>query len=306
MITLPAPSQLFPREDNLLHPGLRIVDEVNQIRSAWAQSPPFTLIVPTTNIAEGALVLGETEYNYPTDNGAPIPILTARRFGPGKVICLSAAPVWRMGFQSTETQIAELRLMLFVDGCAQWLTALDDLAPVRISPEREVFSRGEKISFRATAYDQGYKPLKGVTGEIELINKDKSDTAFSTLKEIADGRFRAVFEGVTPGTYTYQGQLRREGAFLKSETGTIEVTPYSLEERRLNPDFSALRGLARETSGKYFHLSEGAEIGEYFSGEKKSLNMAFDIPLRDNWRLLALFVIALGAEWILRKRYHLL
>jgi len=312
------------RGEHLLHPALRIAAEGENVREVWRSFPPFVSVAPLTEIISDsgeALVLAESDYQIQTpgpevSNSAtadtnsseskPVALLVAQKRGAGKVLELNGAPLWRMAFQSVETAVTARHFSEFVNGAINWLSVTEDISPVKIEPERPIYARGEIVVFSGSAFDQSYRALDGYSGDVFLYGPDSADTLVATLQGAGDGVYRAEFSGLTPGTYRFEGRSFVDGEAIKTDTGRIQITHYSLEQRETTPNFGALQTIARETGGKYAHISNINELESTLTGAPVAVSEEVEIPLRGDWRFLAVFIIALSVEWFIRKRLQLL
>lgn len=306
-VTLRA-TALTVRAENILHPALRISDGTGDVRADWKEFAPFAYVAPLTEKVAGALSLGESDYQALSEAGdkSAISLLSSVRQGNGKILCLNGGPIWRMAFQSIDTDAARSRFSAFVNGAVSWLAITEDISPVTIQPERDVFSRGEPVLFSATAFDRGYRELENVEGEVYLYSEDLKDTLVASLEKIGAGLYRAAFDGVTPGAYRFEGRALSSGAPVKTDTGSIQITPYSLEERETTPRFAVLQSISGQTGGRFLHISQADQLTEALPGAPIAVAESVEIPFRGPWQFLLVFILALSLEWALRKRYQLL
>jgi hypothetical protein len=303
-------SALFTQNDaNILHPLMRITEPGEDLRQAWAKFPPMSEIAPLTQLAEGAMILADAGFDMPALSGGGLSrpaLIATRNLKRGKVALINGAPLWRMGFQSIDTKGATRRFNSLINGAVNWLSVSEDVSPLEVRPERDVFARGESVGFSASALDVGYQPLENVTGEVALYSEDGRDTIVTSLSALGDGLFRAEFDGVSPGAYRFEGRIDVAGSAVKTDSGRIEIGQYSLEQRQMAPDFAALQSLSQRTGGSYTHMSEVTNLTEMLPSASISLAEHIELPLRGHWIFLALFITSLGAEWLLRKRNQLL
>ncbi len=312
------------RGEHILHPALRIAGKDENVRDVWRSFPPFVSVAPLTELVSDsgeALVLAESDYQIQTPgaevaNGAvtdtnsseskPVALLVAQKRGAGKVLELNGSPVWRMAFQSVETEQTAQHFSEFINGAINWLAVTEDISPVKIEPERPIYARGEVAVFSGSAFDQSYRALDGYSGDVFLYSADGADTLVATLQSAGEGMYRAEFNGLTPGTYRFEGRSSVDGELIKTDTGRIQITQYSLEQRQTTPDFGVLQTIAQKTGGKYAHLSNVNELEQTLTGAPVKVSEEVEIPLRGDWRFLAVFILALSVEWFIRKRLQLL
>lgn len=292
-----------PDESYLFHPAVRIADSRRGIRDAWSSLPNFESLVQTDSTAPNSEIYVTAGLG---DNDASFPILGCRRFGPGKVITSAAAPFWHWAFfgYGFGGNDAEYRQLL--NGIINWLSLQEDSDPVRITPDKNVFTRGEKIGFNASVYDLGFRPIESATGYITIVGNNTSDSTVLQLLEVKDGSYRAELDLLPPGLYNYTGRVEKEGKLLKETTGQIAVETFSAEEFQIKPDFSTLAAISQNTGGAFYTL---ADIGKLYGAIDTGLiykSEKSEIVLWNKFWLLVIFVLALGLEWLLRKKYQLI
>ncbi len=248
-----------PSEGNLYHPSLRVADNNSAIRQTWAELPPFEMLVASDSISPNATILAIAS-GLKNRDGSQIPILGFSRKGPGKILAVAAQPFWNFGFINIGFGDSDNAYTQFIEGTANWLTIDEDLDPVRIIPEKNIFSRGEPVRFDGFAFDLGYRPIPEVTGTVELIGDDNKYQADLLLLE--NGTYRAVFQNVKPGRYSYQASFTKDGQILKDVSGQIEVSSFSLEEYNTDGDPVALQLIASMSGGSYYKFSEFDKLTE--------------------------------------------
>jgi hypothetical protein len=290
-----------PAEGNLFHPAVRLADDRAAIRDRWAKQPPFRMIVLCDQTVDDSTVLA---YTPPIFGNQRWPVLGYRRVGPGKVIASTALPFWNWRFVTVGLGDDPAAYNALVEGTASWLTITDDFDPVRIVPEKLVFTRGEAVRFDGYANDLGFRPLPDVSGEVTLTDKS-GETFEADMSELAPGRLRATLNQLSPGTYDFRASLEQGGRELKTVTGSIQVESYSLEEFDQSGDPATLQALARLSGGTYYTFREfDAALAAMNLNPIKEIESG-EFTLWGNLWLLLVFVAALSVEWLLRKLNHL-
>jgi hypothetical protein len=288
-----------PAEGNLFHPTLRLGDDRSAIRAAWADLPPFQSLVPCDQIAPDAVVLARVAGSG--DSPVRLPVLGYRRVGPGKVLASAGLPFWPWGFVSLGLGEDDANYGRFLEGTSSWLTVADDFDPVRILPEKKVFTRGESVRFDGFAYDQGFRPIPNATGYVRLESEATEDPIEADLIAVREGAYAAEFSGLAPGAYKYQGRFDKDGRLLREVSGEILVESFSLEEydRRGNP--ALLTALAQESGGKYYRAEDFDRAVEDLDLAPAEIKTTSELPLWGAPWLLLTMILALATEWILRK-----
>jgi len=293
-----------PAENNLFHPAVRLADSRTGIREAWNNLPPFKSLVRCDVIDPSSTQLVYAAIpSLPSDR---TPILGFRRFGPGKLLANAALPFWTWSFQNIGFGGSDSTYASFVNGTVRWLTTRDDFDPIRVAPEREVFSRGEPVRFDAYAYDQGYRPIPGVTGTVSLKERESGTIHDADLVARSEGRLEASLERIPPGHYSYTATLSRDGQELRRAEGTVAVEEFSLEEYDQSGDPATLSSLARLTGGSSYTYRQFSEAVSAMNISRVKESISGEIVLWNKFWLLILFVLCLSAEWVIRKLQQLI
>ncbi len=104
----------------------------------------------------------------------------------------------------------------------------------------------------------------------------------------------------------YTARVSQGEATLATEFGKILIAPYSIEERERAPDFAALQRIASVSHGAFHPIGASVDLIDALRGGAVTEFEAKEIHPGNAATLLALFIFALAAEWIIRKRNQLL
>jgi hypothetical protein len=292
-----------PAEGQLFHPAVRLAEDRTAIRERWSSLPPFEVLVPCDQVAPDATPLVYASSGDRPDNR--LPILAYRRLGPGKVIASAALPFWTWGFEPLAYQSDNSAYGKLLDGVISWLTVQDDFDPVRIAPEKAIFSRGEPVRFDGSAYDLGFRPIPGVTGVVKLSAEGRSPLETDLLDK-GDGKYSAEFTAVPPGQYEYEGILQKDGDILKRQQGQLLVETFSLEEFDQQGDPATLMAAARASGGNYYPYDRFGEAVASLDLSPVLESVSGEYFLWGKLWVLLLFIGLLALEWALRKANHLI
>ncbi len=292
-----------PIEEQLFHPAVRFAESMSAIRDAWASLPPFESLVACDVESPDGVILVRSSLR--THKGQ-LPVLGYRRFGPGKLLAQTSLPFWSWGFINLGLGEDDLIYNRFIEGVTSWLTVADDLAPIRITPTKDVFTRGENIRFEGFAYDPGFRPLAGVTGMVQLNNGEKSDSFEMDLINVSEGKYEAIFENLTQGRYNYEATIDKDGRNLKTEQGTILIESFSLEEFNQSGNPAGLSAVAQLSGGSYFTYQDFDKAVNTIDTSMVHLTSDEEFSFWNKFWLLLIMAGALSAEWLLRKMNQLI
>ncbi len=293
-----------PNENYLFHPAVRLADDRRGIRQAWNSLPHFETAIPLDSITPNS----EIFVNALLSDGdkGELPILGFRKFGSGKVMATSAAPYWHWAFFGYGFGEDASEYRLFLDGIINWLSLREDSDPIQIIPDKNIFSRGEKIGFTASVYDLGFRPIEAASGEVILIDRNTKDSTVMQLIEIKDGQYHAEMDLLPPGIYDYSGVINKDSRLLKESYGQIAVAESSIEEIRRKPDFGVLAGISQKTGGTFLTLDNVDSLYNSLDHHLIAESKKIEIVLWNKFWLLVVFILTLGTEWLLRKRFQLI
>ncbi|MFH2036795.1 MAG: hypothetical protein ABIJ45_10365, partial [Candidatus Zixiibacteriota bacterium] len=156
------------------------------------------------------------------------------------------------------------------------------------------------------AFDLGYRAINNGNGYITLINNNRADSVVTQIIRKGEGHYRAEFDLVPPGLYDYYGRIEQDGRLLKEATGQIAVENFAIEEYYRQPDFAQLSNISRLTGGKFFKAPQADSIYAVIDTMALTIETRSEIVLWNKIWLLISFILALGIEWFLRKRYQLI
>ena len=288
-----------PAEGNLLHPVLRLADDQSAVRAAWMELPPFQKLVPCDQVAPQAVVLAWG--SRPLGRIQKPPVLGFRRMGPGKLLASAAMPFWSWRFADLGLGSSADFYNRFLEGSVTWLTVKDDFDPIRILPEKEVFTRGETVRFDGFAFDLGYRPIPGVNGVVKLQSEGTDESLELDLISLGEGKYSAEFENVSPGRYHYDARFVSEQGLLKQVEGQILLEAFSLEELDQSSNPAGLRALASRAGGKAFQVQTFDDALAFLDLSPIEVASRTEHLLWGQFWLLLVFLGAISVEWLLRK-----
>ncbi|MCK4607292.1 MAG: hypothetical protein KAU35_08365 [candidate division Zixibacteria bacterium] len=296
--------QAEPAEGNLYHPAVRLAENQSSIRETWSQLPPFKSLVACNIVDPDAVILAWVPRSVaPAEK---LPAIGYKRTGPGKTLMSAALPYWPWGFVSMGFGEDGANYGRFVEGAVSWLTVSDDFDPIRIAPQKDVFTRGEAVRFDGFAYDLGYRPIPAVSGTVKLLAEGNSDSYEIDVVSIGEGKYKAEFFNLPPGNYRYEGVFRKDGKMLEKNEGAILVESFSLEEYDQAGDPAGLAALARLSGGRYFTATEFDEAVAFLDLTPVEVREQREFVLWGRFWLLLVFIAALSLEWLARKMNQLI
>ncbi len=294
--------QAIPAEGQLFHPSVRLGDDQVAIRNNWADLPPFQSFVDCDETNPQAVILAYSDNS--SDNRSPI--FGYRRIGPGKVFVSAALPIWTWGFVDLGFGGDGSNFRTFLEGTSSWLTVKDDFDPIRITPEKQIYNRGETVRFNGFAYDLGFREIPGVLGAVKLVPVNGDLEREIDLISIGEGRYKAEFDNLAPGEYKFNGYFEKNGEYLKETEGKILIESFSLEQFDQRSDPATLTAIARLSGGDYFNFKEIDDALDMIDVSAQKIVKRGEIIIWNKLWLLIIIIASLSLEWLIRKSNQLI
>ncbi|MCB9702370.1 MAG: hypothetical protein H6711_10785 [Myxococcales bacterium] len=260
------------------------------------------------------------------------PLLTVAEPGKGRSVVLATGASWRLGFAADLPLIDGARPYdLLWLGIIRWL--LRDAAAERLSLEvaEPTLAPGEAIDLRAAALSTSYAPEPGVDIEWALRplgpppaegEPETPAIARGTWTTDALGRASERVPPPPPGAYEVVASRRRPAgepadAPIASARRVVlvEAEHRELAEVDADPGTRRLAELAARSGGRALEARSGDRLpallplaeGDTPGSARGALRVESrrEIPLWDGFGALVLLTLALGSEWILRRRWGL-
>jgi hypothetical protein len=119
-----------------------------------------------------------------------------------------------------------------------------------------------------------------------------------------DGNARVVLPRLPPGAYKTTVTARHpEGAQIGEAEDAFVVAPATRELIEAAPRPELLRAIAEQTRGRVIDAGDSLTGLPWRDPERVEVGQRASRPLWDNWKVLALLCLVVGAEWTLRRRW---
>jgi uncharacterized membrane protein len=294
---VPAHNKVMLTRDGEAHPIMRIGATTEETRKIWAALPALAASATLGGPRPGASVLALTT----APGGGVYPVVAVQRYGQGRAMIFAGEASWRWKMMMAS---ADRAYEFFWRQSARWLTttAPDPVAiAVPDAPEP-----GDPISVDVDARDASFAPVPDATIEATLTAPG-ADPQPLRLRHAdgGSGRFTAAVRPDRAGLYRIHADARRGTTALGSANQWMLVgaTDREFADPRLNE--AVLRRMARTTGGRYGRAAEASNIPAWL----QSIAPQSAAPeRRDLWHepwALAIVIVLLSGEWILRRAWGL-
>lgn len=190
----------------------------------------------------------------------------------------------------------------FVGQLIQYMASESGNDRLQIDYENSYYMN-EDIVIRANYTDGNFQFNPNASLWLSLY--DSSEKLLKKIPFVLENKhFKATLADLPEGQYAFEAMVADESEI---ERGSFTVQPYEIENLFVGPNLNGLKALASNTGGQQYHISDSDALikglidDEAYTSIQKS--RIIKTPLIDWTWLLALLIILLGLEWMLRKYF---
>ncbi len=290
------------------HPILQLGRDEAETDRLLATLPPFAGVNRVRGLAAGATALLEHP-SLRDERGGRMPVLATREVGKGRTLALTSDSLWHWAFVGLGKSGSSRRVYdRFWQATLRWLIRDPELKYLRVIPQRERLTVGQKarIIIRATKPD--YSPAAGVEVDWELVGLGGSKSRGSPIKGLARrgrtdqrGELVLTYEPREVGAYRVRARARLAGRESREEA-LILVRRAGLETRDPRARPALLRKLAAASGGRFLGAAEELPELPFNKPRVLRVNWQREVAIWNSGWALLVVVLLLGVEWLLRRR----
>ena len=240
---------------------------------------------------------------YKSINGTTIdePLLLTMEENNRREAILMGEDIWKWRAQSYLNTNSFQEFDNFIGKLVQYLASNQQRRRLNVNYESFYNGNGD-IVITAQFFNRNYEFDNKASLEIVLKKKDTEQV--TTLPfVIKQNNYQVDLSGLDSGEYTFT--VRANGSEA-SQSGSLTILDYNVENQFLNANVTKLENLANQTQGKSHFVLENPSVlinellndSRYATIQKSTKKV---VPLIDFKILLALLALSLAAEWFMRK-----
>lgn len=214
---------------------------------------------------------------------------------------VSGEGIWRWRMVQFLKNGSHTRFDRLMSSMVQYLASRDDRRQFRVTAPRDVLEN-ERIVFTAEVYNAAYEVINDPEVQLELQNTEGEVYTYGFGR--SGNSYRADLGSLPAGDYTWTAKTTVGGKILV-ESGELTLAALQLESARMEADHSLMYRLAIENGGELFLPNETGKLADSIlmsddlvtlSYERTKLSDAINL-----WIILAILLLLLSIEWLLRK-----
>jgi uncharacterized membrane protein len=283
------------------HPVTSLVPGDAQNEAAWAALPAVSSVNLSRALPAGLGAAVLLEAPALSVGGRAAPLVAVREIGAGRTLAVATDGSWQWGFLAAETGQGNRPYLRFWSSALRWLVRDPGLAPLQVEPDSPTVEPGASIGLSLSVRGPDWGPGAGRRVGVELVDETGRPVARGEAVAGADGTARV--ELVPPGPGAYKVVARGEGVG-EPATAAVAVRGAGPEDADAAPRPELLSAVA-EASGGAFEAIPGGGLPNLRLADPEVVEIGRRkaVPIWDRaWYLLGL-ALALGAEWVLRRRW---
>lgn len=296
--------------DGMESPLMNVAGDVEASRALWERASSFRQFwsYPALRAKTLAKVLATSGHERHRDERyGPRPVIATMLYGRGRVLYVGVDSLWLM-----RKETADRYFYRFYGEAVRFLATYKLLGGnkrFKILTDRDQYAVDDSVRITLDVLDRDYEPSKAADQKVTIDMPGAQAGARETLDlsvpadPAQPGAYRKTILPTRPGEYRISA-VPDDPADAAPEK-IFRVVASTAEGRDLLLDDARLREMsAASEGGRYLHLAELPSLRPA-SKEKPVPTDKRDDELWDSWWTLAIGVGLLAAEWLLRKRWHL-
>ncbi len=289
------------------HPVFEISKDRERDAEAWAHSPHLSGCSLVRRAKPGADVLAVNP--NVTVEGQPAVVIAAQRYGAGHTMVLTADTTWHWSRLTRVLGQPDTLYARFWSQTLRWLAGrgTDDQRPLlAVSTDQPAYDVGKKVTVRVTRQPRPGTDLAATEVAAEVTGPGGKPVridvqAGSATPDVFEGSFRPA----VGGRYQVAATLTEGGRAVANQASEFLVHGSDLELADPGTNPSALQSIASATGGRYFDVEDADKLADELPRKERQVPR---VERREYWNSPWLFVGFLGAvtaEWLIRRRNHL-
>ena len=284
-------------------PSLQLGETTAESERIWNALPPVSWLLRIEDVKPGAQVLAEHP-GLSNRQGQRLPVILRHYVGAGEVLFHATDETWRWRWRTDDRYFARYWGQV-VRRLGRGRLASGRLG-VQLSVDRFLYEPGEPVQLQVRFRNPSQAPAADDQVVVQLQRNIGPPREVTLQRRLGRrGLFAGSVEELAPGEY--EALLVQPNLGGPTEVARFEIRLPPRELSQLVADRRGLSEAAEISGGKFFTIEEASLLSEQLPAPRQ---LAVDAqPPRSLWNthvLVALFVIVLTSEWILRRRYGML
>ena len=302
------------------HPALSVTGDMTRDAQLWESLPQLSGIVAVKRAKPGATVLARHPLTDPQDPGRQgYVVLATQPFGKGTVTVFTADTTWRWSRLTRLAGKPDTLYVRFWSQMVRWLAhrdATSDRTALTVSTASASYERGQRVAVsvrrNAAVVLPGEDSAK-TSLALAVSTPDGRTMPLAPTADLADSnRWTATFFPDRGGRFVVAARLVRDGDGGSADVATqqseflVEGSQIELEDP--TPNAAVMGQIARLTGGVYAEIDDERATADLVAALPAAPRVVRHVRTTHLWNspaLFSVFLVLVCAEWIVRRRNHL-
>lgn len=288
------------------HPVTALRYAVPDNLAAWKALPELEGVNRVLGAKPDATVLA-VHPRLRTARGQPMPVIVAGDYGQGRTLAVTTDSLWRYGFVAAGRPGDDGRAYgKLWENAIRWLIQDPDLRNLHVDSDAVEYAPRATVRLTARLLGRDYQPLP--KGKVAITWKRGADPATATVVGTTtvtvgdDGTGTFDLRGLPPGVYRIEAEAEVAGRKVTAgDIFLVRDASLELEEPAGAP--ATLEMISGATGGRALGAIDRLPADLAFDLPRVvRVDQRADVELWSRPMLIALALVLLGLEWLLRQR----
>jgi len=284
------------------NPIFRLADDEPQSRQIWNRLPPMHWMYEATDTKPAAVVLASVIGSGRGDR--KVPVIAMQRYGAGKVWFHATDETWQWRFRQGDAYFGRYwnQVVRFLSRSSQ----PGQSRTAELLVDRREYQRGETVRVTVRFLDD--RAASPAPDEVAVI-VERAGGEQRRVQLTRVGQTTSAFEGEVSGLAegSYRAWLAAPAMSGTPPAIEFQVILPQQELRVTRLDLAELQQAARLTGGQVFTVAEADQLPDRLPlSPPVTVAVESQVSLWNHWLVLALVLLLLTTEWLVRKRARLL
>ena len=220
----------------------------------------------------------------------------------GKKGFICGEGIWKWKLNNFRTKNNHLIFDELILKITNYLAVKKDNRPFRVIQQKQLYKENEIVEFDAQLYNETFELINTPVANITITDQKGKDYKYVFTPK--DKYYHISCGYFAEGEYGYKASV-----IYNSKTHTFQgkfiVAPQQLEFMSLTADHGLMNTLANKRAGKSYFPNQLDEMAAELLQDKNVKTYLYDVTntnlILNLWPILALIILLLGMEWVLRK-----
>jgi uncharacterized membrane protein len=301
------PFTLTLTDEGLRHPIFEITGDRVKDAGLWNAAPALlgASLIKQTKPGADVLAVNPTL----TAEDKPMTVVAVQRYGAGHAMVLAVDTTWRWSRLTRVMGQADILFARFWSQTLRWLSGrarMDERPLLTVHTDKPDYEVGKPVAIRAV-----YQPRPDSLGKtagiaVEVAGDNGQSVAVPVLASSLEPEvFAGAFYPSIAGRYQLLATLQLDGKPAANQATEFMVHGSGLElgDTRINKE--QLQAIAGASGGLYVEIDDAASLAAKLPRKERRTLQVNRTEYWNSPALFLFFIAAVSAEWILRRRHHL-